>query len=76
MVCIYVHVIVEVTGKISARVNLVQVVLSAVLLKRLFNKSRTIRLAKEVGLTDEIIDDLLVNGDRDKYLLTGVNKYE
>lgn len=38
--------------------------------------NRTIRLAKEVGLTDEIIDDLLVNGDRDKYLLTGVNKYE
>lgn len=38
--------------------------------------NRTIRLAKEVGLTDEIIDDLLVNGNRDKYLLTGVNKYE
>lgn len=37
---------------------------------------RTVRLAKDAGLTDEVIDDLLNTGNRDKYLIVGVNKYE
>lgn len=38
--------------------------------------NRTIRLAKDAGLTEEIIDDILNTGDKDKYIITGVNKYE
>lgn len=38
--------------------------------------NRTIRLAKDAGLTDEVIDDILNTGDKDKYLIAGVNKYE
>lgn len=38
--------------------------------------NRTIRLAKDAGLTEEVIDDILNTGDKDKYLITGVNKYE
>lgn len=38
--------------------------------------NRTIKLAKDAGLTEEIIDDILDTGDKDKYLITGVNKYE
>lgn len=38
--------------------------------------NRTIKLAKDAGLTEEVIDDILNTGDKDKYLITGVNKYE
>lgn len=38
--------------------------------------NKTIRLAKDAGLTDEVIDDLLNTGNRDKYLIVGVDKYE
>ena len=38
--------------------------------------NRTIRLAKDAGLTDEVIDDILNTGDGDKYLIRGVDEYE
>ena len=38
--------------------------------------NRTIKLAKDAGLTEEVIDNILNTGDKDKYLITGVNKYE